>query len=274
MSQQETITFVSTDGTTNIDVHLRDGTGWLDLNELSKLLECDKPSLSSHIDEVFASGKLDRDSVVAFFPTTAGSEIEHFNLEIFMLLGYLVNSKRLIEFREWAAETLPSIASIEIINQFAKSWSLLLAYDEDILPKHQSDEPFVHSLDYDVAIACVQQLKEKLMQTGEASSLFGLEREGALKGILGTIDQTFAGEHLYKSVHECAAHLLYFIIKDHPFSDGNKRIGAFLFLLYLRLKRINSIKITDSTLVAIALMIAESNPRDKDLMVALIANLI
>src|SRR5271170_3062122 len=121
-----------------------------------------------------------------------------------------------------------------LIDQFAKAWSLLFFYDEDTLSVPQIDDPFIHSFEYNVAIADIKRLKEKLMQTGEASNLFGLERDKALKGILGTLDQTFAGEPLYKSVYERAAHLIYFIIKDHPFSDGNKRIGSYLFLLYLR----------------------------------------
>jgi len=165
-------------------------------------------------------------------------------------------------------------ASFEIIDQFTKSWSLLFKYDEDTLSKPLADESFIPSFDYEVAITHIKRLKEKLIQTGEASDLFGLEREGVLKGILGTLDQTYAGEPLYKSVYERAAHLLYFVIKDRPFSDGNKRIGSSLFLLYLRSQNIKSDRLTDSAIVVMALMVAVSDPKDKERIIDLITNLI
>lgn len=122
-------------------------------------------------------------------------------------------------------------------------------------------------------------LKARLMEKGEASNLFGQERTDQLVGILGSIEQTFGGEPLYPSIEEKAAHLLYFVIKDHPFSDGNKRIGSFLFILFLRqndyLEDANGVpKINDNALVALALLTAESEPRNKDLMIRLIMNLI
>ncbi len=107
----------------------------------------------------------------------------------------------------------------------------------------------------------------------ETSNLFGKGREQGLKSILGNIEQTFDGQLLYKTIEERAAHLLYFIIKDHPFSDGNKRIGCLIFLLYLKVQSTH-IKLNDNGLVALALLIAESDPKQKDLMVRLIVNIL
>jgi len=118
-----------------------------------------------------------------------------------------------------------------------------------------------------------------LISKGEASDLFGSERDGSFQGILKTIYQTFGGQELYSSLDEKSAHLLYFVIKDHPFSDGNKRIGSFLFIYFLKLNSILSRpdgekKINDNTIVALALLIAESDPKDKEMMVALVTNLL
>ena len=131
------------------------------------------------------------------------------------------------------------------------------------------------SLEYEKVEEAIVSLKSELIERGEASDLFGQEREQQLKGILGNLDQTFGGKDLYSSVEEKAAHLLYFVIKDHPFSDGNKRIGSFLFLLFLRQNNLlEESGINVNALVALALLIAESDPKQKDLMIRLIMNLL
>jgi death-on-curing family protein len=117
------------------------------------------------------------------------------------------------------------------------------------------------------------------MQKKEASALFGNQKDESFGGVLKSITQTFGGEYLYKTIEEQAAHLLYFVIKNHPFSDGNKRIGAFLFIWFLeknkhRFKKSGELKINDNALTAIALLVAQSNPNDKELMIALVINLI
>jgi prophage maintenance system killer protein len=166
-------------------------------------------------------------------------------------------------------------AVLDVVIRYAKSWTLLLQYDEDQLELPKESNPAKQALDYEKTKGAIATLKAELIKRGEASDLFGQEREGHLQGILGSINQTFDGNDLYPSVEEKAAHLLYFVIKDHPFSDGNKRIGSFLFLLYLRendlLERAG---INENGLVALALLIAESDPGQKELMVRLILNLL
>lgn len=118
-----------------------------------------------------------------------------------------------------------------------------------------------------------------MIKKKEASDLFGKERDLAFESVLNSVVQTFGGEYLYKSIEEQAAHLLYFVIKNHPFTDGNKRIGAFLFVWFLeknkhRFKKSGELKINDNALVALALLVAQSNPDDKEIMIKLVMNLI
>jgi prophage maintenance system killer protein/prophage antirepressor-like protein len=162
----------------------------------------------------------------------------------------------------------------EIIKSYAKTWNLLVAYDENQLqvPKLVADSAQI--LTYDIAIKAIQILKNTLIKKKEASNLFGQQRNEQLQAILGAIHQTFGGTFLYPSSEERAAHLLYFTIKDHPFVDGNKRIGSFLFLFYMQLQAPVLSLISDSALVSVALLIAESDPKDKDLIIKLIMNLI
>ncbi len=162
-----------------------------------------------------------------------------------------------------------------VIRRFARTWTLLLQYDEDSLAKPKPVHPTRMALDYEKAERAVAILKTELTKRGEAGDLFGRERDHQLQGILGNISQTFDGKDLYPSAEEKAVCLLYFVIKDHPFSDGNKRIGSLLFLLYLNENGLlEQSGINDNGLVALALLIAESDPRQKDLLIRLVLNLL
>ncbi len=163
--------------------------------------------------------------------------------------------------------------TVHLIMSYAKTWKVLLAYDEDKLELPEASKSNIVSLKYEEAVDAISVLKTDLMGKKEASVLFGNERDHGLEGILGSIEQTFEGELLYKSGEERAAHLLYFVIKDHPFSDGNKRIGCLMFLIYLSRQNI-AIKINNNGLVALALLIAESDPDQKQLITGLIVNLL
>lgn len=165
------------------------------------------------------------------------------------------------------------VETVQLILSYAKTWHLLLAYDEDTLPLPQQGRSPTTPLHYRDAALAIQALKTDLYARQEATDLFGSEHSHTFQGIIATIDQTFDGTDLYPTIEEKAAHLLYFIIKDHPFSDGNKRIGCFIFILYLKLQRV-VIKLNDKGLVALALLIAESNPAQKDLMIRLTVNLL
>jgi len=168
---------------------------------------------------------------------------------------------------------------LEIVNRYAKSWLLLKEYDEEQLGIPERRKPSRVALEYPRARKAIDTLKARLMERREATPLFGQERNEQLAGILGSIEQTFDRQPLYPSIEEKAAHLLYFVIKDHPFADGNKRIGSFLFILFLRENGYledasGQTKINDNALVALALLIAQSEPRNKELMIRLVMNLL
>jgi DNA ligase (NAD+) len=208
-----------------------------------------------------------------------------------LIEGYTVNERRLAEKGLSEMEQAVALLSrtlqrnqlvtdegkavLEVVSRYAKSWSLLLQYDEDRLQLPRKSRPAKKSLVYDHVLPAITAMKMELVDCGEAGDLFGLERDKHLQGILGNLDQTFGGQELYPSVAEKAAHLLYFVIKDHPFSDGNKRIGSFLFLLFLRDNNLlEQSGINANGLVALALLIAESDPKQKDLLIRLIINLL
>lgn len=160
-----------------------------------------------------------------------------------------------------------------LINNYASTWSLLLQYDEDRLTIPANTHKSSISLHHELALEVIAEFKNRLMSIEEATPLFGNERNDQLQSILSNLDQTMFGEELYKSVEEKAANLLYMVIKDHPFSDGNKRIGSFLFILYIQLNKL-PLKIDNLGLTSLALLIAESDPKQKDLLIRLIINLL
>jgi len=164
-------------------------------------------------------------------------------------------------------------AVLELVTGYADTWRLLLEYDEDRLSLPPGARPSTGVLDFTKASAAITDFKRELMARNEATPLFGNPRGGALEGVLASIEQTMFGEALYRSREEKAANLLYLVIKDHPFSDGNKRIGSFLFMLYLQQEAIAH-QLNPQALTALALLIAESAPASKDLMVRLIMNLL
>lgn len=168
---------------------------------------------------------------------------------------------------------------LEIITNYTQSFILLNRFDSNNLSEEKLDENITYKIGYDEAANAIAELKRQLIKKKEASKLFGIENDHGFESVLNSVVQTFSGEYLYKSIEEQAAHLLYFVIKNHPFTDGNKRIGAFLFVWFLeknkhRFKKSGELKINDNALVALALLIAQSNPDDKDIMIKLIINLI
>ena len=317
--QQDLVTFKIDNDEIQVDVKLDHDTVWLNLNQLAELFERDKSVISKHLRNVFNEDELEQHAVVAKFATTASDgktyQVEYYNLDAIISVGYRVNSKRGTQFRKWASSVLKEHlvqgytfhqqrlyekgitdlqkamnllaqtlernvlvtdvgqGAVDIINAYAKTWKLLLAYDEDRLsvPSNLIESNVI--VDYETILPAINALKLSLIEKKEATPLFGQQRDEHLKALFGNIHQTFDDVFLYPSCSERAAHLLYFVIKDHPFVDGNKRIGSFLFLLYLNAQDPSISRINDSTLVALALLIAESDPKDKDLMIKLVMNL-
>jgi death-on-curing family protein len=324
LSDNTLIEFHSDDDKVNLVVRLdaADETVWLNLNQIADLFERDKSVIAKHIKKIFKINELDRDSTVAYFAIVQEERgrqvkrnIEFFNLDVILAIGYRVNSQKGSEFRRWTSRVLKEYllkgfsfnkerllssgisdvarsldllkqsllthghvtdigsAAIEIIRLYAKSWTLLNAFDENRLSYPQKSTNANIRFTEVAARSGIDALKSNLMALNEASSLFGNERQDSLAQIIGNIHQTFEGKLLYPSVYERAAHLFYFTIKDHPFTDGNKRIGSFFLLLYLRSYGFE-INLSNEALIALALFVAQSQPVDKEIMIKLILNLI
>lgn len=204
--------------------------------------------------------------------------------------GYTLNQRRLqergIEFRQVVgllSRTLQNqelvnddgLAVLQVIGEYARSWSLLQAYDEQTLTGQRATQRGMRALDFNDVLTALAQLKAELIAKGEATELFGRLRGDGLATSIATIEQGFGGELFYPNAASRAAHLLYFVIKNHPLVDGNKRTGSFLFLWYLRLNQHLLARpveqlVNDNTLVALALLVAESLPEQKELMVKLV----
>jgi len=293
-------------------------TIWASLDQIALIFGRDKSVISRHIKKIFKDEELDRKSVVAKNATTASDgkvyNIEYFNLDMIISVGYRVNSKQATQFRKWATEILrkhlvdgytinkkivaknyqqfleavddikkilPKNANIdtesvlELISMFASTWLSLDAYDKDTLITKGVTRKKV-ALTSEKLSENLSRLRQVLIEKREATPIFGSEREnGSMAGIVGSVMQTFDGRELYKSVEEKAAHLLYFIVKNHPFVDGNKRSAAFSFAWFLsQAKILDKTKISPATLTALTILVAESDPKEKDKMIRLILTLL
>jgi prophage maintenance system killer protein len=324
MTAQQVQIFTSSDGQAHLEVALDQETVWLNQAQMCALFGRERSVITKHIRNVFQEGELERDSVCAKFAHTAEDgktyQVDHFNLDVIISVGYRVKSQRGVQFRKWATgvikdhlvqgytlnqrrltergiefEQAVSLLSRTLTNQglvstegeavarvisdYARSWSLLQGYDEQQLAEVGIKQFDMQPLELDEALTAIGELKRTLIAKGEATALFGQLRGDGLTSALATIEQGFGDELFYPNIATRAAHLLYFVIKNHPLADGNKRCGSFLFLWYLRrnasllAKPVEQL-INDNTLVALALLVAESLPDQKTLIIRLIEHFI
>jgi len=311
------------DNETQVEVRFGEDTVWLSQAQLVDLFKSSKANISEHIKSIYASGELETTATVRKFRTvrTEGKrqvtrEIEHFNLDIIISVGYRVNTARGIQFRQWATHRLKDYlvkgyainqkrleelgkmvqlieqsgktdnlhlqeakGLLDILSQYTRSFVLLNQYDSHAVKTGKLTENITYEISYKEAKAAIAELKKQLIEKKEATELFGKEKDSGFQSSLQSVVQTFGGQYLYPSIEEQAAHLLYFVIKNHSFNDGNKRIGAFLFVWFLeknkhRFKATGELKINDNGLTAIALLVAQSKPEEKELMILLIISLI
>ncbi len=315
---KEIVIFQAKNGAIELKGDFKKETIWASLQQIADVFGVDKSGISRHIKNIFKDEELDRNSVVAFFATTATDgkiyNVEHFNLDMILSIGYRVNSKQATGFRIWATKILrqhitkgfsinPKVIKhnyaefqqalenikkllpkgqvidnesvLELISAFADTWLSLDAYDKGKLVEKGSTKKKVAITSEQLGEALVD-FKLALIKKGEATELFGTERGvGNLAGIVGNVSQTFGGKALYPTIEEKAAHLLYFVVKNHPFLDGNKRSGAYAFVWFLhRAGILDRTKITPPTLTAITLFIAESDPKKKEQMIRLVLQLL
>lgn len=323
METGEIIIYQAPDGQTSIDVKLENETIWLNLNQMATLFERDKSVISRHLSNVFKEQELDYSSVVAKNATTGSDgktyQVEYYNLDMVISIGYRVKSTRGTQFRIWANKVLKdylvkgytinekklreqtaqlselkqavkllgnvienktlnsdeATGLLKVLTEYTYALDILDKYDHQVLELGPTTGKEFFQINYPEAKTAIKGLHTKF----GGSSLFGNEKDESFQGSLAAIYQTFGGEDVYPSVEEKAANLLYFVIKNHSFSDGNKRIAAFLFVWFLEknsilYKQDGSRKIADNALVALTLMIAESKPDEKDMMVKVVVNLI
>lgn len=298
-------------------------TIWATQEQLSKLFGVDRTVIGRHLRNIFRDGELEENSVCAKIAHTASDgktyQVNMYNLDAIISVGYRVNSRKATDFRIWATKVLhqyvvdgvainerrlkeldskklheiegalgivkrlvaaSSLSAdeasgvLEVITKYSPSFKALKEYDEGHITFSKGKKA-VKTITVEYGLEIVRELKKKV----KGDELFGKLRGKAFESSLGAITQTFNDKDVYPSISEKAANLLYLIIKDHPFYDGNKRIGALLFVVFLtindyHLAKNGETKISDRALTALALLIAESNPSEKGLLVALICKLL
>ncbi|MFZ1748204.1 MAG: virulence protein RhuM/Fic/DOC family protein [Nitrospirales bacterium] len=312
----EVLLYEAPDGQVRVDVRLEEETVWLTQEQLSQLFGRERSVITKHVRNVFREGELDPVSVCAKFAHTAADgktyQVDHYNLDVIISVGYRVKSKRGTQFRIWATQILrdhlvkgysvnqrrleelqqtvrlvatmaehrdlsgdEATALLRMVGEYSRALDLLDDYDHQRVPAPRAGSQTRYALTYEEAIGIVDRLRERF----GGSTLFGQEKDESLHSSLQAIMQTFGGQDLYHSLEEKAAHLLYFLVKNHSFVDGNKRIAAALFLWFLERNRVltnaaGARLISDAALVAMTLMIAESRPKEKDVLVRIVMHLL
>jgi prophage maintenance system killer protein len=305
------------DGETQIEVRFENETVWLNRSQLSILFGRDIKTIGKHLTNIFSEGELDKYSTVANFATVqiegereVVRQIEFYNLDAIISIGYRVKSKEGIHFRQWATQRLKDYLIkgyavnqqrlsqlqqsfklireaalsedfsksqvreiIDILSDYAMGLDILDGYDKQNLELGKVERNPVFQISYSEAKSAIEELRIKF----GGSPLFGREKDNSFQSSISTINQTFDGKELYPSIEEKAAHLLYFVVKNHSFTDGNKRIAAWLFVWYLAknnylLDAKGNPKVANNALAAITLMVALSKPEEKDLMILVIVN--
>ena len=293
-----------------LEVNMKDETVWLTQEQMSKLFNKAKSTINEHIKNIYKDEELLESDTMTKFGNSEFSDkpTNYYNLDMIISVGYRVNSKQGIEFRKWATGILKDymlkgyavnqkrleylektiklidIAGridqklngdeakeiIRVINNYSNALNLLDEYDHRtvVKPKGTNSDD---KIDYKTCMNIVNQLR-----WGNDSDLFALERNKGLESIIGNIYQSFNGQDVYPSIEEKAANFLYLITKNHTFIDGNKRIAATLFIYFLEFYNIlyknNKQVVDNNTLVAITLLIAESNPKEKEILIDLVMN--
>ena len=313
------VIYQTPDGQTQIDFRMENDTVWLSTSQMSILFDREESNIRRHVINVFNDGELERENNVQNLHVNGVKKpVPFYNLDVIISVGYRVKSQRGVQFRQWANKILKEylVKGYAINNRIAAQKYEELSQLVHLLGRTINNEPelitgddsrelvnvvtdYTYALDtldrydyqqltiehttieesfratYDSAMETIETLKEKF----GGSTLFGKEKDGSFRSSIGQIYQTFDGDELYPSVEEKAAMLLYLVVKNHSFVDGNKRIAATLFLWFMQNNGIlynpdGTKRISDGTLVALTLMIAESRADEKDMILKVIVNLI
>lgn len=309
--KKELVIFETKDHAVKLEVPVNEETVWLNRQQMAELFDRDVKTIGKHINNAFLE-ELDKQVVVAKFATTTQHGaienktqthmVEFYNLDVIISVGYRVKSKRGVEFRKWAnsvlkqyilqgyavnnhriaqlgevikimkrtEDSLDGKQILSVIEKYSDALEMLDSYDHQTMTRPKGN-PATYTLDYE---ECMQVILQ--MRFGNESELFGKEKDDSFRGSIGNIYQSFGGQELYPSLEEKAAHLLYFVTKNHSFLDGNKRIPAAMFLYFLDKNGVLFVDgkklIENHTLVALTIMVAESKPIEKDMMITVIMN--
>ena len=305
----EIMIFETKDNEIKLTVPVENDTVWLTQAQMTELFQVNRTVITRHVNNVFKEKELVRESnVQKMHIANSDRPVQFYSLEVIISVGYRVKSARGVEFRQWANNVLKQYiiqgyainekrlealqrtvdiqtkmlaCTLEVdeadvlkaVNLYTDALMLLDQYDHQTLKKPTGNKP-IYKITYEDCCNMVNRMEDSFR-----SDVFGIEKEvGKVEGILVSIYQSAFGEDVYPSLEEKAANLLYFMIKDHPYADGCKRIAASLFLEFLArndaLYNEGQKRISDGALVAITLMIAESDPKEKDIMVNLVMNLL
>jgi prophage maintenance system killer protein len=311
--KNEVAIYQTPDGVVRLDVRLEGESVWLTQKQMAILFDTERSVITKHLRNVFASGELEEKSnVQKMHIAHSDKPVAFYDLDVVISVGYRINSKRGTQFRIWATKVLhdhiircysindrrlkelnqairlivevaerkaltgdEATALLRVVADYSYALDLLDDYDHERVRVHDTSAGPVSAVTYEEAILMVERLRQQF----GASDVFGLEKDKSLGGSLANIMQTFDGKELYPSLEEKAANLLYFLVKNHSFVDGNKRIAAALFLWFL--EKNNTLyspdgkkRIADNALVAMTLLIAESRPEEKDVLTRVVINLI
>lgn len=303
MKENEIIIFEAEDKSITLPVSVKNDTVWLSANQMAVLFERDEKTIRKHINNVFLEKEVDQENNTQKMRVDGVKQpVSFYTLDVIISVGYRVKSKRGVEFRRWAnsvlkeyiirgyavnhnrmnqlnevirvmkrvEDSLDTKQVLTVVERYSQALELLDAYDHQTMTRPRGNQA-TYILTYEECRKVIDS-----MRFGDSSSLFGNEKDDSFKGSIGAIYQSFGGVDLYPTLEEKAANLLYFVTKNHSFSDGNKRIAATMFLYFLdrngALIRDGEKTIDDHTLVALTIMIAESNPEEKEMMISVIMN--
>ncbi|MEK7629420.1 MAG: virulence protein RhuM/Fic/DOC family protein [Patescibacteria group bacterium] len=288
---------------------------WATQAQIADVFDIDRTVVTKHINNLIKSREIDKKSnVQKMHIANSDKPVALYSLDVILGVGYRTNSKVAVEFRRWATKTLreyivkgytinrkqiainydafmKSVADVqallpehimldpknilELIKEFSSTWMSLDAYDKELLKSIGVTKKSIKLSGVELTDA-ISNLRTELLKKGEAEEIFAQERnKGSVEGIVGNVMQSFGGKALYETVEEKAAHLLYFMVKNHPFVDGNKRSGAFAFIWFLRKTKMKTMRnFNPNALTALTLLIAESDPKKKEQMIALVTQML
>jgi prophage maintenance system killer protein len=315
MNSGKVFFYENENGKPSVEIKLVRNSLWLSQKQMSELFDKNPDTIGLHLKNIYSSEELEKTTTTEKSSVvqkegnrTVNRKITYYNLDAIISVGYRVNSKKGTQFRIWATNIIKEHLTkgysinekrleqlqktiqlvqrtskltkntgdlIDILSDYAEALDILDSFDHQTLTKDNVNNFVSYKIEYFEAKSAIENLKIKF----GGSSIFGNEKDQSFKSSIATIDQTFDGKELYTSIEEKAANLLYFVVKNHSFTDGNKRIAAWLFVWYLNknnylYKEDSSKRIENNTLVALTLMIAESNPNEKEMMINVIINLI